>query len=60
MEVMIMGASRGVFKAIERMGKSNGGRGGRILNVASVAGLTVFFLFSRKNIFILHIVIIKS
>ena len=59
MEVMIMGASRGVFKAIERMGKSNGGRGGRIVNVASVAGLTVhiflYFLFSRKNIFILHI-----
>ena len=45
MEVMIMGASRGVFKAIERMGKSNGGRGGRIVNVASVAGLTVLFFF---------------
>ena len=27
--------------AIERMGRSNGGRGGRIVNVASVAGFTV-------------------
>ena len=36
-----MGAVRGVFTAIERMGKSNGGNGGRIVNVASCAGLTV-------------------
>ena len=27
--------------AIERMGRSNGGQGGRIVNVASVAGFTV-------------------
>ena len=27
--------------AIERMGRSNGGKGGRIVNVASVAGFTV-------------------
>ena len=38
---MVMGAVRGVFLALERMGKSNGGNGGRIINVASVAGLTV-------------------
>ena len=44
-----MGASRGVFKAIERMGKSNGGHGGRIVNVASVAGLTVFFSHQIYN-----------
>ena len=55
MEVMIMGASRGVFKAIERMGKSNGGRGGRIVNVASVAGLTVFlFYFHVVKIFLYY------
>ena len=38
---MLLGASRGVYTAIERMGKSKGGKGGRIVNVASVAGLTV-------------------
>ena len=41
MDVMLLGASRGVYTAIERMGKSKGGKGGRIVNVASVAGLTV-------------------
>ena len=38
---MLLGASRGVYTAIERMGMSKGGKGGRIVNVASVAGLTV-------------------
>ena len=41
LDVMLLGASRGVYTAIERMGKSKGGKGGRIVNVASVAGLTV-------------------
>ena len=36
-----MGAVRGVFTAIERMGQTNGGHGGRIINVASAAGITV-------------------
>ena len=35
-----MGAVRGVFTAIDKMGRSKGGRGGRIINVASIAGLT--------------------
>ena len=38
---MLMGAVRGVFTAIERMGQTNGGHGGRIINVASAAGITV-------------------
>ena len=38
-----MGATRGVFMGIERMGKSKGGQGGRIINVASAAGLTVLY-----------------
>ena len=43
-----MGATRGVFTAIEKMGISNGGKGGRIINVASVAGLTVHILNFQK------------
>ena len=35
--------SHGVFLAIERMGRSNGGKGGRIVNISSVAGLSVCF-----------------
>ena len=41
LDVMLMGATRGVFMALEKMGKSKGGQGGRIINVASAAGLTV-------------------
>ena len=41
MDINLYGASRGCFMAIERMGRSNGGKGGRIVNVASVAGFTV-------------------
>ena len=48
LDVMLMGATRGVFTAIEKMGKSNGGKGGRIINVASVAGLTVQILNFQK------------
>lgn len=40
LDINLYGASRGCFMAIERMGKSNGGKGGRIVNVASVAGFT--------------------
>jgi NAD(P)-dependent dehydrogenase (short-subunit alcohol dehydrogenase family) len=41
LDINLYGVSRGCFMAIERMGRSNGGRGGRIVNVASVAGFTV-------------------
>ena len=41
MAVMSTGFTRGVFMAIERMGRSKGGSGGRIVNTASCAGLTV-------------------
>ena len=49
LDVMVMGAVRGVFLALERMGKSNGGNGGRIINVASVAGLTVGLSCNRVS-----------
>lgn len=42
LDVMLMGATRGVFTAIERMGRTNGGQGGRIVNIASTAGITVW------------------
>lgn len=38
LDVMLVGATRGVFTAIQRMGRSHGGHGGRIVNTASVAG----------------------
>ena len=38
---MLMGAARGIYTAIERMGRSKGGRGGRIVNITSTAGITV-------------------
>ena len=41
MDVNLYGMSHGVFLAIERMGRSNGGKGGRIVNIASGAGLSV-------------------
>jgi len=40
LDIMVMGHVRGVFMAIEKMGRSHGGRGGRIINTASAAGLT--------------------
>jgi len=40
LNINLYGVSRGCFMAIERMGRSNGGKGGRIVNVASVAGFT--------------------
>ena len=38
---MMVGATRGVFTALERMGKSKGGKGGRVVNTCSIAGLLV-------------------
>jgi NAD(P)-dependent dehydrogenase (short-subunit alcohol dehydrogenase family) len=43
LKVNLYGMSHGVFLAIERMGRSNGGKGGRIVNVSSGAGLSVHF-----------------
>ena len=45
MDVNLYGMSHGVFLAIERMGRSSGGKGGRIVNISSVAGLSVSFSF---------------
>ena len=45
MDVMLVGAMRGVFLAIDKMGRSKGGNGGRIINVASAAGLTVIIVY---------------
>ena len=39
--VMTIGATFGVTYALERMGRSKGGLGGRIITTASTAGLTV-------------------
>ena len=49
MDVMLVGAMRGVFLAIDKMGRSKGGNGGRIINVASAAGLTVMIV--HGNVF---------
>ena len=38
---MLMGAARGIYTAIERMGRSKEGQGGRIVNITSTAGITV-------------------
>ena len=43
MEVMLVGATRGVFLAVDRMSKTKGGEGGRIINTASMAGVSVSF-----------------
>ena len=41
MDVNLYGMCHGVYLAIDRMGRSKGGKGGRIVNVSSVAGLSV-------------------
>lgn len=41
LEVMLVGATRGVFLAVERMSRLKGADGGRIINTASMAGLSV-------------------
>ena len=45
---MLVGAMRGVFLAIDKMGRSKGGNGGRIINVASAAGLTVIIVYVNE------------
>ena len=59
--------SHGVFLAIERMGRSRGGKGGRIVNISSVAGLSVSYsfllfdiLFRDQSIQIYSFIIIKQ
>ena len=39
LDVMLKGVCRGVFLAIEKMSVSKGKKGGRIINIASMAGL---------------------
>ena len=41
LDVMLVGATRGVMLAVDRMSPKNGGNGGRIVNTASMAGLSV-------------------
>ena len=36
---MLLGTSYGTFLAVEKMSISNGKKGGRIINIASMAGL---------------------
>ena len=45
-DIMLYGVAEGTFLAIEKMSTSNGGRGGRIMNIASMAG----FLEGMRNI----------
>ena len=41
LSVMAIGATTGITYAVERMSRSKGGKGGRIITTASVAGLVV-------------------
>ena len=41
LSVMSIGATTGITYAVERMSRSKGGEGGRIITTASVAGLVV-------------------
>ena len=41
LSVMALGATTGITYAVDRMSKSKGGKGGRIITTASVAGLVV-------------------
>ena len=45
LKVMSVGATRGVFTAVDRMSTKKGGIGGRIVNTASVAGIMVGQMF---------------
>ena len=47
---MLVGALHGIYLANEKMGKSKGGPGGRIVNIASIEGLTVSELMYSVNI----------
>ena len=55
MDVMLVGAMRGVFLAIDKMGRSKGGNGGRIINVASAAGLTVMIVHGNVFSYIIRV-----
>ncbi len=46
---MMVGATKGMYKALEKMGTSNGGQGGRIVNTASIAGLAVNIQVTSAN-----------
>jgi hypothetical protein len=48
LKVMSVGATRGVFTAMERMSKLKGGDGGRIINTASIAGVLVCIFLARS------------
>ena len=50
LKVMSVGATRGVFTAVERMSTKKGGNGGRIVNTASVAGIMVTVHLKRSGI----------
>ena len=43
LDVNLYGMSYGVYLAVDRMGRSKGGKGGRIVNISSAAGLSVYF-----------------
>ena len=49
LDINLYGVSRGCFMAIDRMGRSNGGQGGRIVNISSVAGFTVSLKILQKS-----------
>ena len=66
MEVMLVGATRGVFLAVDRMSKTKGGEGGRIINTASMAGVSVSYFTIRdsteagqKSLFIVKLFMMK-
>ena len=45
---MLMGAARGIYTAIERMGRSKGGQGGRIVNITSTIHGKHFFARKKR------------
>ena len=53
LSVMAIGATTGITYAVERMSRSKGGKGGRIITTASVAGLVVSTVLIRLVNFLL-------
>lgn len=49
LDVMLVGACRGLFLAMERMGAANGGSGGRIINTCSCASFVTAGLGGLEN-----------
>ena len=49
-DINLLGLSLGVFLAMEKMSTSKGKKGGRIINVASVAGFTVLSYFFKNTL----------